>query len=74
MPPDAKTWDEYRMHVIETLEKQGRDFTEIFKRLGRIEIEIAGLKVRAGFFGFVAGMVPVLIMLAIIIIKDAMKQ
>lgn len=68
-PPIGNNWNEYKRYVIKKLDTHSENFGEIFNRLGNIEIEIAKLKIRAGFFGLVAGAIPVAIMLAIIIIR-----
>lgn len=73
MPPNMNNWNEYKRYVIKTLDDHSKNFTEIFNRLGKIEVEIAKLKIRAGFFGLIGAMIPILIMLAIIIIRTKLK-
>jgi len=69
MPPNSKSWNEYRRFVVEKLDAHSINFDEVFKRLNKIEVELAQLKIRAGVWGLLAGAIPVLIMLAIIIIR-----
>jgi len=61
MPPNGNSWDEYRKYVTDKLEEHSENHTEIFTRLGKIEVAIATLKVKAGVWGALAGAIPVAI-------------
>ena len=74
MPPNNKSWNEYRRYVVEKLETHSENFEGVFERLNRIDIAIATLKTKAGIFGLIGGSIPVLIMLAIIIIRWQLQQ
>lgn len=65
MPPNSKSWNEYRRFVVEKLEAHSGDFIEVFKRLNKIDIELAKLKIKAGVWGLFAGAIPVAITIII---------
>ncbi len=65
MPPNSKSWNEYRKFVVKELEAHSENFGEVFKRLGTIEIELAKLKIKAGVWGLFAGAIPVAITIVI---------
>ena len=58
MPPDGDGWNEWRKYVLITLGKvvTGQDKLEAGQ--ARIETKIAVLKVRAGLWGAIAGLIP----------------
>jgi len=61
MPPNGKNWDEYRKFVVEKLDAHSDHFAEVFERLGRIDVELAQLKIKAGVWGLLAGAIPITI-------------
>ena len=70
MPPNGKSWEEYRKFVVEKLDTHTDHFGEIFKRLNKIEVDLAKLKIKAGVWGLLAGAIPVAITIIVwIVIK-----
>lgn len=75
---DEESWPAYRHLVLSELQRlQSRD-ARIEERLEKIiraqealRIDIAGLQVRSGVWGAVAGLVPVLLALAMLLIGRA---
>ena len=53
-------WSEYRRLVMQELERLGGELNGLKAELGRAHTEIATLKVKAGFWGAVAGAIPAL--------------
>jgi hypothetical protein len=56
--PDNDGWNEWSRHVLKELERMNARQDRMDDRLGRIETEIATLKVQAGLWGAVAGIIP----------------
>ncbi len=65
MPPNSKSWNEYRKFVVEKLEGHSGNFDEVFNRLRTIEVELAKLKIRAGVWGLCAGAIPIAITIVV---------
>lgn len=59
----ANDWNEWRQHVLAQLTQQRDDHREVREALQRIQVEIAQLKVRAGLWGAVAGVIPAIAVL-----------
>jgi len=70
MPPDGNNWLEYKKYVVDKLDGHSKNFGEIFKRLGKIEIAIAALKVKAGVWGLIGGAIPVAIIIILFLIRN----
>ena len=68
-PENGDGWGEWRIYVIRSLESNDKDHKEIMDCLSDIKKEVAALKVKAGMWGAVAGVlagaVPILITLLI---------
>lgn len=74
MPPkDENGWNEYAKLVLSELERLDKWCGQIATEQQNIRIEIAKLKVKSGVWGAVAGAIPVVIGLAIWLIKVNMK-
>jgi hypothetical protein len=56
-------WTTYQKLVLAQLEQHQQSLDKINDRLSEIRIEITELKVKAGIWGLVAGMIPVAIAL-----------
>ena len=54
-------WDQYQKLVIDKLGEHDEKFTSIDSKLTKIQIDIATLKVKAGVWGGIAGLIPVVI-------------
>lgn len=58
-------WAEYQRLVLAELERHGAQLTaletKLNERLGEIRVEIATLKVKAGVWGALSGMIPVIL-------------
>ena len=54
-------WAQYQKLVMEKLEMHDDKFSNIDSKLTQIQIDIATLKVKAGVWGGVAGLIPVVI-------------
>lgn len=71
MPPtpklkaDSDGWDQWAVYVLKELERLNVHYEALRGEVGKIHTEIATLKVKAGMWGAVGAAVPVLIMLAI---------
>lgn len=56
-------WTTYQKLVLAQLEQHQEALDKINDRLAEIRVEISELKVKAGVWGLVAGVIPVIIML-----------
>ena len=54
-------WDQYQKLVIDKLSDHDEKFTSIEDKLIKLQVEIATLKVKAGIWGCIAGLIPVVI-------------
>ena len=54
-------WSQYEKMVIEKLDNHDSKFGVIDSKLTQIQIDIATLKVKAGVWGGIAGLVPVVL-------------
>ena len=63
-------WAQYRRLVMDHLDKTDAKLDSISLRLGRIESEIEGLKVKSGVWGAIAGVIATLgVILATLLTK-----
>lgn len=66
-------WTEYQRLVLAELERHGRMLTALDDRmreeLSGIRVEIATLKVKAGVWGAIAGLIPVLLAILMLILS-----
>ena len=58
---DINGWDQYQKLVMDKLDEHDEKFTNIESKLTQIQVDIATLKVKAGVWGGVAGLVPVVL-------------
>ena len=54
-------WSQYQKLVVDKLDDHDSKFTSIEDKLTKIQVDIATLKVKAGVWGGIAGLIPVLI-------------
>ena len=54
-------WSKYEKMVIEKLDDHDQKFTGIEDKLTQIQVDIATLKVKAGVWGGIGGLIPVVI-------------
>ena len=55
------SWSQYQKLVIDKLNEHDSKFMILENKLTRIQIDIATLKVKAGVWGGIAGLVPVVL-------------
>ena len=58
---ETNGWDQYQKLVIDKLGEHDEKFTSIESKLMKIQVDLATLKVKAGVWGGLAGMIPVVI-------------
>ena len=58
---EVSGWSQYEKMVIEKLDNHDGKFGVIDSKLTQIQIDIATLKVKAGVWGGIAGLVPVVL-------------
>jgi hypothetical protein len=54
-------WSKYEKMVIEKLDDHDAKFSHIEDKLTQIQVDIATLKVKAGIWGGIGGMIPAII-------------
>lgn len=62
-PNEDDGWNEWRQYVLLTLKSLVKDIAEMKSMLSNYHTEVAVLKVRAGIWGAIAGLVPSTIVL-----------
>ena len=58
---DDNGWSKYEKMVIEKLDDHDDKFTGIEDKLTQIQVDIATLKVKAGVWGGIGGLIPAVI-------------
>ena len=66
-------WIKQEKFVLEGMGHLRENQKEIFGKLDTIIVDIATLKVKAGIWGLIGGMIPVGIMLIVLLIKGMLK-
>jgi len=67
--PELDTWNEWSRHVLKELERLNASTGDIYEKVNQVRIEIAMLKVKAGIWGAIGGAIPVVVALAMWILK-----
>ncbi len=67
--PVKNNWNEWRNYILKAIDKSTDNQKEIYKQLDHIRVEIAQLKVKAGIWGLIGGVVPVAVMLGVWILR-----
>jgi len=68
MPTDNR-WTTWGKHVLSELERNNNDHVAMFRRLGEIDRSIVELKLKAGIWGLLGGMIPVVLGLMLFLLK-----
>ena len=68
---DTNGWNQYQKLVMDKLDEHNEKFTNIESKLTQIQVDIATLKVKAGVWGGVAGLVPVVLGLVLFFATQA---
>ena len=58
---EANGWSQYQKLVMDKLGEHDDKFNSLEDKLMRIQVDIATLKVKAGVWGGVAGLIPVVV-------------
>ena len=64
-------WSKYEKMVIDKLDDHDDKFSGIENKLTQIQVDIATLKVKAGVWGGIAGLVPVVLGLVLFYATEA---
>ena len=62
-------WKEYQVYILEELKRLSECYNKLDARLIKVGNAIAGLKVKAGVWGLIAGAIPVLIGIILFLLK-----
>ena len=68
---DDNSWSKYEKMVLEKLDNHNTKFGLIENKLTQIQVDIATLKVKAGVWGGIAGLVPVVLGLVLFYVTKA---
>ena len=68
---DDNGWSRYEKMVMEKLDDHDDKFGLIENKLTQIQVDIATLKVKAGVWGGIAGLVPVVLGLVLFFVTKA---
>lgn len=63
MAPDANGWDEWGRHVLTEMERLSEGQKAMQTTLVCVQVSIAKLKIKAGVWGALAGMIPAVVMI-----------
>ena len=68
---DINGWDQYQKLVMDKLDEHDGKFSNIENKLTPLQVDIATLKVKAGVWGGIAGLVPVVLGLVLFFATQA---
>lgn len=63
-------WDAHQKLVMYELQRHGDWLEKVDRRISGLEVELATLKVKAGFLGLMGGMLPAATAVLIVILKS----
>lgn len=66
---NGNDWSEYQKLVMTELKRLTKECKQLADALAKMHVEIAVIKVRAGFFGALAGSVPSLVAVLVMLLK-----
>jgi len=64
MPPGENNWNEWKKFILKELERLNSNYEGLNRKIEKLLIDTSTLKVKAGVWGFLAGLIPVVITLA----------
>lgn len=67
---DKNGWEENRKLICSDLDRHGKTLEKILVEIGTIKIEITKLQMKAGIWGLLGGLIPVLVMILILVVKS----
>tara|TARA_B100000749_G_scaffold260309_1_gene231668 strand:+ start:1265 stop:1483 length:219 start_codon:yes stop_codon:yes gene_type:complete len=67
------SWEQYQKLVMDKLGEHDEKFASIENKLISLQVDIATLKVKAGVWGGVAGLIPVVIAVVMFFATQAQK-
>ena len=70
MNPNPESWDQWGRHVLKELERHTDELHQQGQTLALIQAAIAGLQVKAGLWGAIAGAIPAVAALLFILLKE----
>lgn len=68
--PTGGSWDQYQKLVLSELRRLDDRVGCVDKKLDTARLEIAGLKVKAGVWGFLAGAIPAAVTVLLILLRN----
>jgi len=69
VPPEDSSWDEYRRLILNELERLHESHQILTKEVSAVRVDVASLKVKAGIWGLLGGLIPALVLLALMSLK-----
>ncbi len=66
---EPNDWNKWSQYVLKELERLNTCYKGLDEKANRINIEIARLKVKSGMWGAIGGAIPILVGLAIWLVK-----
>lgn len=74
MAEDGNGWAKYGERVLSDMERLTGCYDDLLKKTTKIEVEVAVLKLKAGVWGFLSGLVSVVGLLLYLVIRELMKK
>jgi Sec-independent protein secretion pathway component TatC len=74
MSEETETWTEWRKHVLLELERHSKLYETMTKDIQAIRADIILLKMKAGLWGALAGAIPVILMILIYLLREALTK
>lgn len=69
MKNSSSGWTQYQKLVLKELERHSEVLSSLDKGMGNLKLDIAMLKVKAGVWGLLAGLIPVVVLFCVELLK-----
>lgn len=69
MSLDTNGWDKWGTHIKLELERFESAINNMSEKIENLHIDVSALKIKAGVWGLIGGLIPALIMVLIVLLK-----
>ncbi len=69
MPPDTNSWEKWGMHIKLELERFEIAINNMATKIEDLHIDVSALKIKAGVWGLIGGLIPAVILVLIVLLK-----
>lgn len=66
---ECNDWRKWSKHVLLAIERFDKSINNMSDKIENLHIDVSALKIKAGVWGLVGGLIPALIMVLIVLLK-----